>query len=714
MITRLVAAAVWLLFLATAGSQEDIPCENDDYRNANPGLCPPHSPLSPDADTRPPSPRPTGNPTPAPSQHRSGTPSLNPTLSSEPTIYVVNRTAAPVFKPTLAPSITLAPTLSEVPTTLPPSTWPPTGAPTLVPTTELIMFSQRMGIGVSFLVVLIAYSIHSMTKPSELASRGLDHRLYKIREHHVEKKWGCKYCGYLKNAASSPVCRQCGTNQLGEQEIVPSTTVKGMSTEEWNVHITTVNDDDNNDNDDDNDNDNDNDDRHDDEQQQRRQSHFLVWERERWHFDEPPSDRNSSEKTGEPAVSEGGGVAGRRSEVPMALSLSKHGFVVTEESYGRGNSSRHGHGDDTDDGGGDSELVWVSAQSRGTRVADEVSLEFLDDVQAMRRCFFPEKVAWFYAQVARMQLEARIEVVPIEYITAYPNTVLRDSMGLLTTITPLQVLKGRYKIQYVEAKQRESGGNQQQLSLRRRRQQQHGRSPDGLEGREEKWLQALFGEFTNPQSGVLSPTDDGSLDLAAIAGSEKNPSGASRHSSSALLFKDDAGVTNAEAKAKSLTEEALGFFTALGRAMAMAVVSRTFVKMNLSPVLCKLLLGRPVHFMDLLNSNQGLFQDLLKLMMLPRDGVANLKLTMPGAKEQHAQGGASSSSSSSVTAGNRLEFVHRKLEGDVFTRIAPQLAALRRGLFQIIPQEIFSVFDHHEFSMLLNGHFHSSTPTIAV
>ena len=173
---------------------------------------------------------------------------------------------------------------------------------------------------------------------------------------------------------------------------------------------------------------------------------------------------------------------------------------------------------------------------------------------------------------------------PIEYITAYPNTVLRDSMGLLTTITPLQVLKGRYKIQYVEAKQRESGGNQQQLSLRRRRQQQHGRSPDGLEGREEKWLQALFGEFTNPQSGVLSPTDDGSLDLAAIAGSEKNPSGASRHSSSALLFKDDAGVTNAEAKAKSLTEEALGFFTALGRAMAMAVGLLITNRISRSPV----------------------------------------------------------------------------------------------------------------------------------
>ena len=49
--------------------------------------------------------------------------------------------------------------------------------------------------------------------------------------------------------------------------------------------------------------------------------------------------------------------------------------------------------------------------------------------------------------------------------------------------------------------------------------------------------------------------------------------------------------------------------------MAMALVSRTFVDAPLSPALCKLLLGRPVHFLDLLSSSQPLFRDLLKLMV---------------------------------------------------------------------------------------------------
>jgi len=29
---------------------------------------------------------------------------------------------------------------------------------------------------------------------------------------------------------------------------------------------------------------------------------------------------------------------------------------------------------------------------------------------------------------------------------------------------------------------------------------------------------------------------------------------------------------------------------------------------------------------------------------------------------------------------------------------------VQRGLFEVIPQELLSVFDHSEFTMLLNGH----------
>ena len=143
-------------------------------------------------------------------------------------------------------------------------------------------------------------------------------------------------------------------------------------------------------------------------------------------------------------------------------------------------------------------------------------------------------------------------------------------------------------------------------------------------------------------------------------------------------------------------------------------MSRTFVDVKLSPALCKLLLGRPLHFLDLLNSNQELFQDLLKLMMLPPDAVALLRLTMPDTTATAPGGDAASwegrgqRKGNPVTVGNRLEYLYRKLEADVFGKSKPQLAAVRRGLFEVIPQELLSIFDHSEFIMLLNGHHHAT------
>jgi hypothetical protein len=60
--------------------------------------------------------------------------------------------------------------------------------------------------------------------------------------------------------------------------------------------------------------------------------------------------------------------------------------------------------------------------------------------------------------------------VKVEHATAYPNSVLRDSVGFLNKVTPVQVLLFKYRVQFVSAKS-------------------HTRST-AVEGElEEKWLQ---------------------------------------------------------------------------------------------------------------------------------------------------------------------------------------------------------------------------------
>jgi hypothetical protein len=221
--------------------------------------------------------------------------------------------------------------------------------------------------------------------------------------------------------------------------------------------------------------------------------------------------------------------------------------------------------------------------------------------------------------------------------------------------------------------------------------------------------------MSDPSCGILTPCDDGSLELVG----SQPPLSSSANQHHDLADHDKHAVDATE----------LSFFTALGRAIGMAVVSRTFVSAKLSPALCKLILGRPCHFLDLLNSKQELFQDLLKLMMLPPDAVEKLNLRLhdttmePPKKERRDTqvagrgttvrdwSGRGAKRGDKVAVNNRMEYVYRKLEHQLFGRAKPQLAALRRALFEVIPEELFAVFDHSEFLMLLNGHHATDTDT---
>ena len=289
----------------------------------------------------------------------------------------------------------------------------PSAVPTLAPTTELTMIWQRIELLISFLVLLAAYSYHMCTKPSELASRGLDPTLYKIREFRVEKLWCCKFCGYPKNVASSAVCMQCGTNQLGEQQIMPAATTRGIAAEVWTVRVKVG----------------------------AEPSFFssgpsprdseeghrtLCWDRGEWPFQLRPG--------------------GRQSELPTALALSERGFVVAVSSKHRGSSSLRSLRDrwgtqrqpavPTPNELAGNHFEWMAASYAcgGVPVASNVSQELLTDLGVVRGFFFPEKVAWFYEQIHRLQVEAMMEEIPTEFATAYPSSVIRDSVGLLNKV----------------------------------------------------------------------------------------------------------------------------------------------------------------------------------------------------------------------------------------------------------------------------------------
>jgi hypothetical protein len=131
----------------------------------------------------------------------------------------------------------------------------------------------------------------------------------------------------------------------------------------------------------------------------------------------------------------------------------------------------------------------------------------------------------------------------------------------------------------------------------------------------------------------------------------------------------------------------------------MAIISRTFVSAKFSPALSKLILGKPCHFLDLLNSNQKLFQDLLKVMLLPSDAVSNLGVRMPGTSApaegenvflteegnlQKSWNGRYARRGAFVDVHNRIEYVYRKTEHQLFGRFKPQVGWLVGWLLVVL------------------------------
>jgi hypothetical protein len=280
---------------------------------------------------------------------------------------------------------------------------------------------------------------------------------------------------------------------------------------------------------------------------------LIVWERDDWHF-----------------TNEWGDDFSRLSEIPAALALSEFGFLVCEkglcgaalnikgvhaggmvEAKNRWGGLRRSITPKTARVVRDDQLEWVVAQGgvaekeMGSNLADVAGGMGMsgtdpvwgalgsasrksgngvnEDALSMRKCFYPEKVAWFYEQVGRLRDYALSENIQIEYATAYPSSVLRDSFALLGKVTSQQVLASAYRVQLIAG-------------------HSHSRSTE-VEGEvEEKWLQTLFSQFVDPSCGIMTVGDSGALELMPSNGSSMSENGR------------------------------LSMFAALGRAIAMALV----------------------------------------------------------------------------------------------------------------------------------------------
>ena len=126
---------------------------------------------------------------------------------------------------------------------------------------------------------------------------------------------------------------------------------------------------------------------------------------------------------------------------------------------------------------------------------------------------------------------------------------------------------------------------------------------------------------------------------------------------------------------------------------------------TLSLPIRKQMLALPITFSDLEFVDAELYRNLLWLQNHDGVEVASLDFTVTyesmGRKEtfELVPGG----DNISVTDSNKHEYLIARLKHRILDSIKPQLESLLKGLFEVVPSELLSVFDYQELDLLLCG-----------
>ncbi|EQC36879.1 hypothetical protein SDRG_05709 [Saprolegnia diclina VS20] len=149
----------------------------------------------------------------------------------------------------------------------------------------------------------------------------------------------------------------------------------------------------------------------------------------------------------------------------------------------------------------------------------------------------------------------------------------------------------------------------------------------------------------------------------------------------------------------------LAAFEAIGRFLGRAILDGQMLKLPFCPVVFKAMLGVPVSMDDVESLDRTLYKSLRYL--LENDNADDLALTfsvseLRGEKVVEIDL-IEDGQDIPVTDANKHDYVDTLVRYLLFERIAPQLHALLRGLYAIVPPELLIPFDHKELELLMTG-----------
>ncbi|GLE06296.1 hypothetical protein PINS_up015543 [Pythium insidiosum] len=161
---------------------------------------------------------------------------------------------------------------------------------------------------------------------------------------------------------------------------------------------------------------------------------------------------------------------------------------------------------------------------------------------------------------------------------------------------------------------------------------------------------------------------------------------------------------------EDLGENHLAHVYAAGRFLGRALVEGNVTGFHLALPLLKIILGQPLSFRDLEFFDPETYRNMKWL--LENDGADALGLDFSVCVQHTDAAGVTHTTVAemrpggwdmAVTDDNKHDFVQRKFQYMVFDSVAPQLFALIKGIYEVVPAEILMLLDAEELDYILSG-----------
>ncbi|CAH0522314.1 unnamed protein product [Peronospora belbahrii] len=161
-------------------------------------------------------------------------------------------------------------------------------------------------------------------------------------------------------------------------------------------------------------------------------------------------------------------------------------------------------------------------------------------------------------------------------------------------------------------------------------------------------------------------------------------------------------INSESAKCVPEEQDHLQYFTFAGRLLGKAMLDGLVLEVSMSLPLLKHFLGVPITFSDLGYLDEELHKHLC--WVRDNDHVDALCLTfsiqtLSGETVELKPGGMNID----VTDENKTEYLSLVLRYRMLDSVAEQLTALLRGLYEVIPKSMITIFDYQELDFYLSG-----------